>query len=715
MGRKPNAIVSEFFSRGAKLRDSSNRYEHTCKLCGQNFPKGRADSLLSHLTKTCQAISASDKQRVIRLWRITPDGANGKKSSASSRMVRGKTLNLPFAAKQGGFGGLNGLNVLAEASRRVGASDEMDPHDYSAAEVVGGEKSVVVDPALESLEKHNAASTPEARLQAALGGCASPSTAMVNHAESTSPAPAFMNNHSGPPDSIPDARQCSQLSLIAASANEMVTQEGALPLDPDNASDFDHATQRAALYPRPIAINPHPQAVAPPGFMNNFGELNNQPAKHKARSQFSEERRKEVQLVRKMGACLRCRMLKKTCSPGDPCTQCKNIQNPRVWMECCIRTRLTGQLEVYSAGLHTTLAYHDANNIKNQVPFEHSAGRMEMFYFDSHPPKFLTFGVLHGQKHLAPSLDQQLIATNDGEFGVPMQEVHLLDGDAEELATKLEVYMKQMASYFFDSEQSDFVRATVKIAWELSQSTSDDLLDGVLQLWIATRIVVDPTLQWQAYLNPTLPATTMQPLSSTSNESRVPIDQVNHPDSFSLLCSQLRGAAEKRAAKLAKAVLNKVEQRLLQKQREGNFRTFLGSMILLNCVERMTWFFQTWDREEYTDRWPLDHRPSHFAMQGDRLSGIVAMHLKMRALAPACVIDGETHILRAKDSSKEDAVQWFNAINVTANYLADRELARFDPSDSRSLDLKFCCKLFPPLEVATAPPPPTTTTTTTAF
>lgn len=35
MGRKPNALILEFFERGAKLADQSNRYEHTCKRCGE--------------------------------------------------------------------------------------------------------------------------------------------------------------------------------------------------------------------------------------------------------------------------------------------------------------------------------------------------------------------------------------------------------------------------------------------------------------------------------------------------------------------------------------------------------------------------------------------------------------------------------------------------------------------------------------------------------
>lgn len=35
MGRKPNALILEFFERGAKLADQSNRYEHSCKRCGE--------------------------------------------------------------------------------------------------------------------------------------------------------------------------------------------------------------------------------------------------------------------------------------------------------------------------------------------------------------------------------------------------------------------------------------------------------------------------------------------------------------------------------------------------------------------------------------------------------------------------------------------------------------------------------------------------------
>lgn len=142
------------------------------------------------------------------------------------------------------------------------------------------------------------------------------------------------------PESTSNARQ--SLSMIAASASEMVPQ--GLSMDGDNISGegmkmnqwnhqlstheqllFDSlqehdpsltaATQRAASYPRPIAMNPNTQAK---GFVNEFGN-STKPSKPKVRGRFTAERRREVQEVRKRGACIRCRMLKKPVCTHSEC------------------------------------------------------------------------------------------------------------------------------------------------------------------------------------------------------------------------------------------------------------------------------------------------------------------------------------------------------------------------------------------------------------
>jgi hypothetical protein len=219
--------------------------------------------------------------------------------------------------------------------------------------VTSGGKTVVVDPALEAEftvqsdvkeEDENAqgkwpsgpGSTYDQRLLIdkyhLLGNAQSSGTPTIPALPShTSDHPTSMSpplDHSMTPDSTSNARQ-SQLSMIAASANEMVPQ--GLTMDDDGMKMgqwnqqlstqeqllFDSlqehdpsltaATQRAASFPRPIAMNPNTQAK---GFVNEFGN-STKPAKPKVRGRFSAERRREVQEVRKRGACIRCRMLKK--------------------------------------------------------------------------------------------------------------------------------------------------------------------------------------------------------------------------------------------------------------------------------------------------------------------------------------------------------------------------------------------------------------------
>lgn len=148
MGRKPNQLILEFFVRGQKLEDASNRYQHTCKACGEKFPKGRIDSLTNHLVKKCQAIPLRDRQRVLLRLHELPDLNDAEQKDPNvPGATKGKPGQLTFSAKQN----FDGLNVLAEASRQVGTADRSKRRApaYAQSMTVEG-KSVVVDPALEA-------------------------------------------------------------------------------------------------------------------------------------------------------------------------------------------------------------------------------------------------------------------------------------------------------------------------------------------------------------------------------------------------------------------------------------------------------------------------------------------------------------------------------------------------------------------------------------
>jgi hypothetical protein len=128
-------------------------------------------------------------------------------------------------------------------------------------------------------------------------------------------------------------------------------------------------------------------------------------------------------------------------------------------------------------GLHTTLAYHDVSSIKNTVTFEHYSGRVEATHFDE-SSVYVTFGALVGHQASVTALDPQLQGlADDGQFQRSTQELYILDNDADDLPGKLEIYMKKMAPIFYDRELSDFMKPTLTLASELSQSKKVSLIE----------------------------------------------------------------------------------------------------------------------------------------------------------------------------------------------------------------------------------------------
>lgn len=148
MGRKPNQLILEFFERGQKLEDASNRYQHTCKACGEKFPKGRIDSLTQHLVKKCHAIPLRDRQRALLQLHELPDvmdGDSNGKEGGGGVVEKGGRVELPFAGNRS----LTGLEALAEASRQI--ERKISPAQGSAP----GEKVIdesAIDPSLRSPE-----------------------------------------------------------------------------------------------------------------------------------------------------------------------------------------------------------------------------------------------------------------------------------------------------------------------------------------------------------------------------------------------------------------------------------------------------------------------------------------------------------------------------------------------------------------------------------
>ncbi|KAL8717790.1 MAG: hypothetical protein Q9225_005005 [Loekoesia sp. 1 TL-2023] len=341
MGRRPNQLVLEYFDRGAKLEDNSNRYEHRCKACGEHFPKGRIETLTAHIEKKCPIIRREQPVPASSTAHQSPHPApnsNGQTPEVpdhpNGQSATEHQLVLPVSSRRS----LTGLEALAEASRQLEHPRKLDINPPS--------QDHPIDPDLErtssifrhsgfgtglgDAEDYHAYSTPETD---------------GSHAVSGAPISDPSQTSGHPYTGIQGSQDPAMLSLIAASASNLEAtmpqnseqhqdQEvlGSLQLAASHQTTASEAimTQLENTPPRKSAANPatalsldpvpgsllHPSSASPnsdnfPKYPRRGSEKYHGRAQ-KVRGKFTDSRRQEVQNIRKKGACIRCRMLRKT-------------------------------------------------------------------------------------------------------------------------------------------------------------------------------------------------------------------------------------------------------------------------------------------------------------------------------------------------------------------------------------------------------------------
>lgn len=359
------------------------------------------------------------------------------------------------------------------------------------------------------------------------------------------------------------------------------------------------------------------------------------------------------------------------------------------------------------------LAFHALGQFQRQYKAADTKGRVEATL---HPdlPLFAAFVMQtrgKGLKDSSPELDPALFESSETLTDSP-NELKIIDSDIDDVATKLELYMQRVIQYFYETERSPFAKATLGQTIRLVETgVADTLISKVLELWVATNILADPAREWWLLVNPTQasPATPIA-ISLEELKAEAGSTSLDAPDrslSYELIIHQIRGAAEKRAANLAKFIMNDLERRLLQRQQAKPFETFLVAVMLLLCVERMCWLFGQWESREppypynnnnfssvrseervpetgyqsheqhpasdplgittemqghpaehgppslaplttsYPSKWPLDRIPTIYVAQGDRFSDILVMLLKMRGIPPKALIRDTDGMLTA--------------------------------------------------------------------
>jgi hypothetical protein len=707
MGRKPNQLILEFFERGPKLEDSSNRYQHTCKACGEKFPKGRIDSLQTHLVKKCPAISLRDRQKALLQLNDLPDLPESRNGAG----LNGPTVELPVGSRN--WTSLSKLETLAEVSRQIHMSEKQDvPAQADAPPNSQGKPDET--PRLERFElqeqwtPENPPLSYDARVQREKkrkfqpddSQIASNAIAVMNQrssnrrdSEATLPLATFASTDPLSPTSAATLSMATAKSMADAASRFVPSMldpallgEG-LPELPQGTMPLEaHAQEAQAwpmldgsggnMYPEPNFENPmeHPRSdsftgnmVGNPGiitqFSAEFGD-GQRPNKPKVRGRFTPQRRKEVQEVRKRGACIRCRMLKKPCSGGDPCSTCRNVESARLWKQPCIRTRIADELDMYNSALNAVPAFREISALKARVPLAPSRHMIEA----SHYPEstiFASFKSLEGHETLPEqNIDPSLGLGHDMRGQMHYQ---ILDSDADDLPTKVEAYMKRMSSIFFEKEPSHFMNVTLSTAVQLSIEKQDAVLSKTLELWCAVHILVDPESRWTIFEKATHEVNGIEDIGAVLASETAPLTPIKEDTTtYQLIRMQLEAAVEKKASMISRSLLTEMERRLLQRNSTSAFETFLAALILLNCVEKSTWVYKSWEQDFLKVRWPLDKTPQMYGAQGDNFTDILQMLLRMRNIPPKTLERLEDGVLVCEGD--DVARVFFEKLNLSCEY-----------------------------------------------
>ncbi|CAL3965190.1 unnamed protein product [Diplocarpon coronariae] len=736
MGRKPKSLILQFFERGAKLNDKSNRYSYTCKSCSEKFLKGRTENLEGHLLKKCPALSAQDRQKVLLELNNSPQLPE---TGHGQTLMNGASVDLLVSQSPQDQTNWSALGILAEVARQNETNEKHDirPVNNQSA-VEGSHNSEPLRHRLELHEHYTPENPPVGYEQRVLH-----SRKFGKPAGESSSVPASINPHAAHSRSVsPNLTMATTATNMAAAAaaarfvpsmvdpqlledalsghsdmpsktieqalSEANSTFGEHPFDSMaghqnlqwpmldgsgvevgvgsyhesshlQAPTMQHAEPSRVPTYTPLAPSVAVQPTMATQFTAETGH-GKKVSKPIGRKKFEKDRRKEVQIVRKLGACLRCRMLKKPCSVGTPCDTCKRVESARVWKQPCVRTRLAEELDMYAAGLHMVLAHQQLASAKMQIGFQSSPHQIEA----SHYPEttvYATFNALEGhqvsvQGNIDPGLSGDFISST----------LRILDSENDDPPLKLEAYMKRISNVFIEREPSHFMNVTLNTAQKLSienqdgpADKTDGLLTKTLEFWSIVQILVDHEPRWNISERVHVDAQAGQGPAVTLS-------------SYDLIVSQLNAAAEKKASKMCADVLVRLERLLLQKV--SSFEIFLISIIILNCVEKSTWLFKSWEQASFRSRWPLDKPPKWFADQGEKFTETLQMLLRMRDVVPKTFQTHEGIIATNKDTISKSYFDSLHldhrdVLNKQANYV-------FDPANSRCYELRFCSRILLP-------------------
>lgn len=200
-------------------------------------------------------------------------------------------------------------------------------------------------------------------------------------------------------EAIPETPTHTQSTEMLIDYPPSPERQHAPPNTNESATPWDGMTYMPEDIHAPATVNDHGQHLVATlnrgGFrMDTSNTLNGARHRH-SRARFDSGRRKEVQEIRRIGACIRCRILRKTCSKGTPCNACKKVLAPRIWRTGCVRTKLSEHINLYSAGVQVVMAQKRINGYKSSHNLQNAGITLEVSHFPETGHK-VVFQVLQG-------------------------------------------------------------------------------------------------------------------------------------------------------------------------------------------------------------------------------------------------------------------------------------------------------------------------------
>ncbi|KAL8704374.1 MAG: hypothetical protein Q9201_002443 [Fulgogasparrea decipioides] len=572
MGRKPNQLILEYFDRGARLNDNSNRYEQRCKACGEQFPKGRVETLTAHIEFKCPTIRRDDRARFLSQARPFLQPINETNRNLSDHPNGHESTKHQIVLPVSSPGNLTGLEALAEASRQLTCPEQPG--------ILLPVQNRSIDPGLERVSLNHGSPIVGAGLEEA-GDYNAYSTAATNGVH----------------------------ALSGASYSEPWLTSGDLTRGSDEARDHATLSEIAASATNLEAMIPQ-----------NTGEQQNR-------------------------------------QPSNT-TSVPHLQ-PSTAPELPM-SYLTTQTQTQSAA-SSTISQPLGSDLEPSVGS--SLIGSELVNESRDPNR--GFQKPHGRAQKVRAL-----------------EVPFLDETPEQISSKLLPYMQMTISHLSYEEPSRFMGPSIRTALKIVQAgnehpdtdlpaskartqktlTQDRLLALSLDLWALIQVVVSRPKDWQLSPAPHDVSTADQgqesaPVGSSALASPIQTSQC--------ITAQLQAAAEQRASFISRNVMIELEKRLERKEKCQGFETFLVGILLLNCVERMSWAMRSVSDSGKDQDWPLEEPVNHYLDQAARFAEFLAKLYKMRGILLHVRQSAEDGILLPRPLNGPEVSEWLNGLHLS--------------------------------------------------